>query len=259
VENVQRWRWLGGEFLVVALGVLSALFVDTWIEEREHAERATEYRERLAADLRTDVNEMTARMEYYRRIREFGLLVLDVYEGRQQVSDFELMFAAFNAAEEWGFSPESSTFTDMQSTGHLALLDDLQLRLRLARYYREMVPRGIVWNPPSAFREVARGIIPNELQAAIHDQCNVTTADIVLMSARAGPGAKQPCELNPADYEVAAAAERLRTHPTAAELLRYRVSQLRVAISLFDTQRALAEDLLAQLGGPETHAVHPVD
>ena len=104
-----RWRWLGAEFTIIVLGVLSALFVDTWIEERNDAKRAIEYRERLAADLRTDVNEINARMEYFQRVREFGLAVLEVYEGRRQMSDFDLMFAAFNAAEEWGFSPESSS------------------------------------------------------------------------------------------------------------------------------------------------------
>jgi len=246
-----RWRWLGAEFTIIVLGVLSALFVDTWIEERNDAKRAIEYRERLAADLRTDVNEINARMEYFQRVREFGLAVLEVYEERRQMSDFELMFAAFNAAEEWGFSPESSTYTDMQSTGHLALLKDLSFRLTLARYYREMDARSALWDPPKAYREVARGIIPNALQAAIHEQCNAEVADIVLMSARAGPGAEQPCHLNPSDYDLAAAAARLRTHPEVEELLRYRVSQLRVAIDLFRNQRIIAENLIAQLAEAE--------
>jgi len=247
MDSTQRWRWLGAEFTIIVLGVLSALLVDTWIEEREHAERAAEYRERIVADLLTDVKEMTARMEYYERIREFGLAVLDVYEGRAQMSDFDLMFAAFNAAEEWGFSAESSTFTDMQNTGHLALVGDLRLRLDLARYYRELGARSTVWSPPSAFREVARGIIPNQLQASIHQQCNEVATDITLMSARAGPGTDQPCHLDPAEFDVAAAAERLRTHPAAAELLRYRVSQLRIAVDLFQNQRAIAKELLEQL------------
>ncbi|HSQ69090.1 MAG TPA: hypothetical protein VLM41_03320 [Steroidobacteraceae bacterium] len=246
-----RWRWLGAEFTIIVLGVLSALFVDTWIQERNDAARAAEYRVRLAADLRTDVNEMNARMEYFKRVREFGLAVLEVYEGRGEMSDFDLMFAAFNAAEEWGFSPESSTYTDMQSTGHLALLKDLQFRLGLGRYYRELEARSAVWTPPSAYREVARGIIPNALQAAIHAQCNAEVADIVLLSARAGPGAEQPCRLNPSDYDVAAAATRLRTHPEAEELLRYRVSQLRVAIDLFRNQRIIAERLIEQLAEAE--------
>lgn len=135
----------------------------------------------------------------------------------------------------------------MQSTGHLALLKNLSFRLNLARYYREMEARSALWDPPKAYREVARGIIPNALQASIHEQCNAEVADIVLMSARAGPGAEQPCHLNPSDYDLAAAAARLRTHPEVEELLRYRVSQLRVAIDLFRNQRSIAENLIEQL------------
>jgi hypothetical protein len=37
LELAKRWRWLGIEFVVIVLGVLSALFVDTWVEDRENA------------------------------------------------------------------------------------------------------------------------------------------------------------------------------------------------------------------------------
>lgn len=100
MEMNHRWRWLSAEFTIIVLGVLSALFVDTWIQERSDAARAAEYRARLAADLRTDVNEINARMDYFQRVRDFGLAVLEVYEGRGQMNDFEFMFSSFNAAEE---------------------------------------------------------------------------------------------------------------------------------------------------------------
>lgn len=36
MKLTKRWRWLGVEFLVIALGVLAALFVDMWVENREN-------------------------------------------------------------------------------------------------------------------------------------------------------------------------------------------------------------------------------
>ena len=60
MELAKRWRWLGVEFLVISLGVLAALFVDTWVEDRENAERAEVYRQRLIVDLERDVANLQA-------------------------------------------------------------------------------------------------------------------------------------------------------------------------------------------------------
>ena len=92
-------------------------------------------------------------------------------DGERRLDDLQLLFSAFNAAEEWGFILESATFEDMQSTGGLALIRDVQLRLDLADYYRQGASRDDVWRLPRAYRERVRGIIPNALQAAIHERC----------------------------------------------------------------------------------------
>ena len=47
MEFSERRRWLWLEFAVIMLGVLSALLVDTWIQDREDSRRAEIYRERL--------------------------------------------------------------------------------------------------------------------------------------------------------------------------------------------------------------------
>ena len=175
----ERFRWLWLEFMIIMLGVLTALFVDTWLEDHENAKRGDIYRKMLVEDLETDVHNIGARGSYYKNIRNHGLLVLRDLDGKNSLDDFTLLFSAFNAAEEWVFSAQSSTFVDMQSTGGLLLIDDLSLRLDLVSYYRENIARSGVWNPPSEFRALARGIIPSDLQADIHALCNQATADIV--------------------------------------------------------------------------------
>mgnify|MGYP000140306082 CR=1 FL=1 len=52
----------------------------------------------------------------------------------------------------------------------------------------------------------------------------------------------------PGDHPVTVGVG-LRADPELARMLRYRVSQVRVAIALFAGQRAMAEDLLRQLDG----------
>ena len=263
LADSRRWRWLGAEFAIIVLGVLSALFVDAWLQEQEDDERAAVYRERLIADLETDVTNISAVMVYYERIRSFGLAVLAEREGGARLDDFTLLFAAFNAAEEWGFTLEAATYTDMQSTGGLALIEDVELRLDLADYHRQAVTRAIVWALPRDFREVARGIIPNALQTAIHERCTAIPVDVIQQStarevprlnfsAATGPMSAMIsvgdfCGLDPEEFIVARAAAELRNHPEVARFLRFRISEIRVSIGLFAGQRMMAEDLLAQL------------
>ena len=57
------------------------------------------------------------------------------------------------------------------------------------------------------------------------------------------------CGLDPADFELDRAAAELRADPQLARMMRYRVSQVRVAMALFAGQRAMAEDLLRLLDG----------
>ena len=253
MELSQRWRWIGVEFTVIVLGVLSALFVDTWIEDRQDARKAEIYRQRLAADFETDVDNLRSAINYYTRIETYGLAALAYFEGRVELDDFTLLFNAFNAAEEWGFSSETSTFLDMQSTGNLSLLDNLTLRLNIANYHREIEPLRVVWALPSEFRALARGLIPNDLQVAIHEACVGYLGEAILQDSWkatlnfGAPEVGEYCGLDSEGFDVALAAERLRNHPEAEQLLRYRISQAGVSVRLFEGQEILAQQLLQQL------------
>lgn len=261
--DADRWRWLGVEFLVIVLGVLSALFVDTWLEERQDAERAEVYRQRLIADLESDITNLSAVQSYYTRIRAFGLLMLDDLEGRATLDDFALAMAAFNAAEEWGFQLETATYTDLKSTGGLSLIEDVQLRLDLGNYYSQAITRSVVWLLPRDFRESARGIIPNDLQAAIHTECSEITDDVMQVDTgialpalnfrgigdtfSAGAELTETCGIDPSQFDLTVAAQTLRSDPEVARELRFRMSEIRVSISLFEGQKQMAQDLLARL------------
>jgi hypothetical protein len=265
-EISKRWRWLGVEFVVIMLGVLAALFVDTWVEDRENTRKAADYRQRLTADLKQDIQNIDAVIDYYEGIRTYGLLTLEDLEGRRRLEDFDLLLAAFNAAEEWGFSLESGTYSDLQNTGGLALLDDVEFRLALSNYHRQAITRGEVWALPSRYRELARGVIPNALQAAIHESCVADPNDLLPLKATGTTGAHtsaaiQPltgsaapggvCGLDPQDFDLVRAAEELRQDAEIERELRYRTSEARVSVALFKGQKVMAQELLERLESSE--------
>jgi hypothetical protein len=268
--NRNRWRWLGAEFTIIVLGVLSASFVDTWLQDRQDAKREEVYLERLELDLQRDLVNLDAVIQYYGNIRKHGLTVLAVLDGDRELDDFGLLFSAFNAAEEWGFLLESSTFNDLQSTGGLSLIEDVRLRLDLAEYYRQGESRAGVWNLPREYRQSVRGIIPNALQTAIHEDCAGDSRPVNdALQTTAAPGVSgtywsanvtpsvepltssastsDTCGLDPDAFDVENAANEVRQDRELERFLRYRVSQIRVAIALFRGQQEMARELLARI------------
>lgn len=125
------------EFFLVVMGVLAALMVDTWMEERQDDNLRQEYMTRLADDLETDRQSLDYRISFYSAVRNFGIETLGRIQSDSQVEQ-EAILAAYYASELFLFRSLENTYEDMQSTGNIRLLADIELRLALASYYRKI-------------------------------------------------------------------------------------------------------------------------
>ena len=228
-----------GEFFLVVLGVLAALMVDTSIEQRNDDNLRQEYLARLADDLEADRQSLDYRISFFTSVHSFGLQTLARLQTDGPV-DQDAILAAYYASENFGFRPLENTYQDLQSTGNIRLLGELELRLALASYYRKILSEG--GNPSEAYREVVRGIIPWKIQAAIREHCP-TTDDIGEV-----PTGFPPCTLPgiSAD-EVNEVFQALGAHVGIFELITYRVSDVDTSVYLFKAQKETLLGVLAQL------------
>ncbi len=240
-ELDKRWHWLLAEFAVIALGVFSALFVDAWLNDREDARISVVYLERLQGDLELDIQQLEERIKYHQYILEEGRLVLAAFRGEVKLGDTELLKSAFIAAEEFNWQAVSSTYRDLESTGNLRLIGNLNLRGGLARYYNASFERQAVWRLPVPYRQRARGIIPERFQEAMHREC-YRLDNFVREQVRGST----ECKLNIKDIDITGPAKRIIEDHDLEDLLRYRMSQVRVGIQLFRTQIVMAQQLLTK-------------
>ena len=134
----EGWRQAGFELVIVFLGVLIALLVDGWNERR--VERAVEqgYLDRLAGDVAQD----SVGLADLAKALEVKMTALESLEGANRSTLLEAPAAALVPmlvqAHTAGFGVlrgVSTTFEDLQSTGHLGLIRDPQLRAELVAYY----------------------------------------------------------------------------------------------------------------------------
>ena len=156
------WARFLGEFLIIVVGILVALFVDRWNEGRKESDLERRYLESLIVDLETDVQRIAGldsltltRVAAATRIlseigvdtsQPDGFSTTDAWR-RQADSMAEAM--PLEGAVDWTgrvfrLEVASPTFDELTSTGNLRVISNPDLRRRLSEYYRRLDYVGFV-------------------------------------------------------------------------------------------------------------------
>jgi hypothetical protein len=230
-----------GEFLLIVTGVLVALAVETALEEREDDKLRSEYISRIKADVVADKKALEFRIEFFIKVSEFSRDTLDWAESGLPVNK-DVLLASFYAAEVWPFLPIVSTYQDLQSTGNIRLLDDIELRTSLVKYHTLASTTRPGWATLENYRGIIRGVIPPNVQDQIRINC--PTTDSLDQRLSGFP----PCELHDVDYDVLTALfEPLRHDANFHRVLTYRHSELSVVLRLLRQQAIVAGDVIAEI------------
>jgi len=230
-----------GEFILIVVGVLVALAVESALEDRADDELRDQYLTRLALDLEADKRALEGRIEFFTDVRRFSQDVLTWLDSEVPV-DQRILLASFYAAEVWPLTPNTSTYLDLHSTGNLRLLDDIDLRTKMAVYYNKAVSTESGMNPSDNYRGWIRGVIPTTVQDLIREHCP-TTDEMDLM-----PTGFPPCSLPGVDYDqIDQIFTPLRANPELRRILTYRHSEIGVMIYLLRQQVTFAHEAIQQL------------
>ena len=159
------WSRTGTEFLVIVIGVLVALGVDQWWSDREDQRIEAEYLSRIREDIASDIDN-------FRRLEEIFSIKEKVTKDLRDYPDSDLMSGSPNELVRnlvySGFvalpDSTSTTFDELVSTGRFALIQSIELRDSLSRYYSsfEHISR-ILFEPPGDYKKVLWESLPGEL------------------------------------------------------------------------------------------------
>ena len=161
---MSKLRSVAGEFFVIVAGVLVALGVDEWRENLADQALEAEYLQRLRTDLESD----TANFAWFERVleaKESVLLDLKSDDPIRRLQGHEnliqdLVYSDFKALP----SSQASTFRELQSTGNLKLIRDINLRGKISRYYLGFDHISAILATPSGdYRRLLSESIPGEL------------------------------------------------------------------------------------------------
>jgi hypothetical protein len=230
-----------GEFLLIVIGVLVALAVETALNDRQDDKLRDQYISRIQSDIAGDKLAIEFRIEFFEAVADFSIKTIAWSQSAETI-DKEALLASFYAAELWPFVPNASTYRDMQSTGNIRLLKNIELRTSLVRYHLQADASGPGWSPSQEYRAIIRGVIPTSVQDQIRKNC--PTTDFLDQRSSGFP----PCDLDGVDYDqLNALFEPLRYDENFRRILTYRHSELSVVVRLLIQQAGIAAEVLAEI------------
>lgn len=235
----QDWLAAAIEFVIVVFGILLALQVSNWNQDRVDRERGARFVVRLRAELASDRAEMNEAIAFWRQVGAFGESAMAHSEDGTLVANdrWKTVLAYYQASQLYPFELEDTTFLEMRDTGSLALIADESLRKRIADYYRmggAGLRANILFHRPE-YRQEIRGLTPWRVQEHIWSNC-----------FRQGEGASQvllDCKSPLSDADAAKLLDAYRASPTLLPRLREWMSTMKVSAIVVESMQANGQAL----------------
>ena len=136
-------RYAIGEIVLVVIGILIALQVNNWNEDRKLKRKESSYYCKLLEDISQDAQQINQLIdETSQRIYHSNKLIALLQENELNPSEIvNEMFQAVSLVT-YTFKPSTSAFDDIKSSGNLNVLSDEQIKNALINYYVDV--EGIV-------------------------------------------------------------------------------------------------------------------
>jgi hypothetical protein len=172
------------EIVVVILGILIAFQIDRWAEDRRDREHEYDYLVRLKDDLQNEIQSMDAALQNAESRIAAVLLLEEALANPSPVLERPSAVAAAVETATWRSFPQINAFiySELQSTGNLALIRSESLRRNLANHYssiRHHERVGLDLNIQHQFELLTAGILSTaELQSIEGGSWNDSTSNI---------------------------------------------------------------------------------
>lgn len=140
-----------GEIVLVVIGILIALQINTWKTEAENKGIEHEYYCQLVDDLELDKRQLVELSSKSKERIELGKQLIKDLHTLKNDKD-ELLANFLKTARANRFVPTKAAYTDLTSSGHLSLISDKELKKNLFEYYAELDNITIILQANNALR-----------------------------------------------------------------------------------------------------------
>lgn len=169
------WSSVAMEVFIVVAGVIIALQVSNWNDERKDSLRGDDYLLRMQNELRADGSRLATMATFWKAVNAEGRAALahaehgTLHEG----SAWKTLRAYYQASQIWPYRKDDTTFQELRASGDFGLIRDATLRAQVSRHYADNAGGAIaeVLGLSPAYREKVRGMTPWAIQEYIWANC----------------------------------------------------------------------------------------
>jgi hypothetical protein len=137
-KTTKYFKYAIGEIVLVVIGILIALQINTWNENRNYRNQETIYLKRLLSENQQDIVTFTNTINSIKKGNESIVKFSEALKN-DSVLDTDLLLTANNyfifGSIYPVFTSSTSTFEDLSSTGNLQILTNVNLRDSIVKHY----------------------------------------------------------------------------------------------------------------------------
>ena len=231
-RSVREHDWLTSiaEFVLLVLGIFIGFQLDRWNDERLQQKEADEYSIQLLDDLAIELSDIETQIAYFESVRDFGLKATSAWKEQPEAPAEELIIAFYQATNILPTSSVRGTYDALSSQGLMGLVGGPEFGSQISAYYAQDL-NGILY-PRTPYRMEVRGVLPNEVQMAIRENCSSLAGGGLIVETLSGK-----CDIGlsvPRAQEILTA---LINQPKMQFYLRQSISKESVSIYVLGNQR----------------------
>jgi hypothetical protein len=217
-RQLRRHDWLAAavDLLIVVVGVFIGIQVSNWNADRLERRAAHVYIERIRQDIDASAHSIDNMVSYYRAIRAHALAALAAFDKPASELGEPFLVDAYQATQILMRTVERSTYDELLSAGAMNSIPDVEVRRRLASYYKNVdaIEELMRYIPP--YRENLRRQMPYAAQSAIFERCD----DVATVDAHGYVTTTLPADCRPGlpPEVVASAVAAIRTQELRLDL-----------------------------------------
>lgn len=190
----ENWFAVGVDFFIVVVGVFVGLQVQTWNQAQNHKQTEAAYIERIREDLSANIDDVNQRVAYFTQVRSHAVKALDALELSPEVLGESFVIDVYQASN---FLPRvfgRDSYDEVLSVGANQGISDVEVRKRLANFYRSIHAQVQLLSFTTPYRDIIRRQLPYKVTKAIRETCNgfVSTGEhgqpIIMLPEHCEPG-----------------------------------------------------------------------
>lgn len=132
-----NWHQAIAEVALIIVGILCALAVDSWWEDRSEREAEIDYLESLRADFISIRDSLSKEIDWEKqRIKDGKEIHANIASGLTRLApeDFIQIISDFYWWSAWEWEPVTATYEELIGSGHLEYIQSQALRIKLGQF-----------------------------------------------------------------------------------------------------------------------------